>query len=845
MARRELSRLVTHGKCPLIRAHTYRHLFLPLFTGLLFAIAVVISPVTASAQVGGEEFAERKSAIETLITDYTRISAAVEAKRDDDAALVELLLQLDGIASQVLERSVEFRPRLQEIRLRLDQLGPTPGENDPPEPDVIKDERIALANEKAEINALIGEAEQASVGINKLIDRIAELRRDLFARTLSKRYDITYALSAEVLQAFWSETAELYNTVSYWVRFVVRFKLQSVLLATFFSLAAALVIFVGGRRYFGPMFLADPSVEQPSYLSRLSVAFWSTLLPAVALSVFLNLTYFLFDTYSVLRGDIATILRSLFNVIVVVFFINRLAHKVLRPTLPNWRLVPIQSRAAHTLVWLISATAVITGLDFLLGTANDVLGSPLRLTVAESLIATVLVGLLVIAMGATKPLLDDQGGHKPWPRLVRYPLFILGAATIIVALFGYVGLARFMMQQIVVSGGIIATMYIGFLSASAVSAEGAFQNSAIGRRIAELFDLSETAIDRAGIAVSFLINILVVAWGVPLVLLQWGFQWGDIKTWAFRTVSEINIGSVSFSIIGLLTGVVVFFVAYVATRWFQRWLDGTVLARSRIDTGVRNSIRTSVGYAGIALAALIGVSAAGINLSNLALVAGALSLGIGFGLQNIVSNFVSGLILLAERPFKAGDWIVAGGVEGTVKRVNVRATEIETFQRQTVIMPNSELINSAVGNWTHRNSLGRLDIPIGVAYGSDVNRVRDILSELASSHEMVIKNPEPAVIFKDFGASSLDFEVRMYLYDISNIMTVQNDMRFAIVETFEREGIEIPFPQRDINIKGDIAALADAKPEPKKPAARKPKAAVKPAFPERKRTSKRKLDPDE
>src|SRR5690606_8665296 len=131
------------------------------------------------------------------------------------------------------------------------------------------------------------------------------------------------------------------------------------------------------------------------------------------------------------------------------------------------------------------------------------------------------------------------------------------------------------------------------------------------------------------------------------------------------------------------------------------WMDRSVLARGRVDAGVRNSVRTGIGYAGIAVAVLIGIAAAGIDLSSLALVAGALSLGIGFGLQNIVSNFVSGLILLAERPFKVGDWIEAGGVSGTVKKISVRATEIETFQRQTVILPNSELINAAVGNWTH------------------------------------------------------------------------------------------------------------------------------------------------
>ncbi|MEX0346784.1 MAG: mechanosensitive ion channel domain-containing protein [Rhizobiaceae bacterium] len=809
---------------------------------LLFALLPAVALAqTATASSPGEEKAE----LDKIVLQVEQLTTAIENKQEDDAALVELRLQLEGIAENVLIYAVEFRPRLQEIRRRLDQLGPPPGENDPPEPETLAEERVSLANEKAEINALIGEAEQLSVTVNKLIDKISTLRRDLFARTLSKRYDISFALGRQTLTDFWSEAGQLYNTFSYWIRFTVRFRIQPILLATFFSFVAALVIFVGGRRYFGPLLRTDSDVEQPSYLSRLSVAFWSTLLPTFALAVFLNLTYFLFDTYDILRGDVATILRQLFNVILVVFFINRLAHRVLNPALPRWRLVPVQTDAARTLVWLITATAVITSIDFLLATTFDVLGSPLKLSVAASLIASVLVGLLVIAIGSVRPLLDDESRPSPWPRIMRYPVFVIGIATIIIAFFGYIGLARFIIQQIVVTGGILTTMYIGVLSANAVTAEGAFQNSRFGIRLGEIFGLSETAVDRMGIVVSFLINILVLAWGLPLILLQWGFQWGDIQAWALSTLQQINIGTVSFSIVGLFTGVVVFFIGYFLTRVFQRWLDRTVLSRSRIDSGVRNSIRTSLGYAGIALAALIGVSAAGINLSSLALVAGALSLGIGFGLQNIVSNFVSGLILLAERPFKAGDWIVAGGVEGTVKRVNVRATEIETFQRQTVIMPNSELINAAVGNWTHRNSLGRVDIPIGVAYGSDVHRVREILIDLASTHELVIKNPEPAVIFMDFGASSLDFQLRMYLYDISNVMVVQNDLRFAIYDAFAKEGIEIPFPQRDINIKGDLAAALKAKPAAKPRGASAKPAPAKAAPAKPKRRSKRKLDPDE
>ena len=196
--------------------------------------------------------------------------------------------------------------------------------------------------------------------------------------------------------------------------------------------------------------------------------------------------------------------------------------------------------------------------------------------------------------------------------------------------------------------------------------------------------------------------------------------------------------------------------------------------------------------------AIIAVSSAGIDLSNLALIAGGLSLGIGFGLQNVVSNFVSGLILLAERPFKAGDWIVAGDVSGTVKKISVRATEIETFQRQSVILPNSQLINSAVGNWTHRNKLGRVDIKVGVAYGTDVKHAHAVLLDIAKNHPLVLKNPEPFVLFSNFGPAALEFEIRVFLADVLNGNIIQNDIRFAVLDAFEREGIEIPSTPRAV-----------------------------------------------
>jgi potassium efflux system protein len=380
---------------------------------------------------------------------------------------------------------------------------------------------------------------------------------------------------------------------------------------------------------------------------------------------------------------------------------------------------------------------------------------------------------------------------------------VLGATIVISALGGYIGFARFFAQQVVVTGAILVTMYVGFLSAGAISEIGAFSNTMLGRSLDERYRLDATRDDQLGLVAGLVINFLVLAIGVPLILLQWGFRWGDLESWFYRFATEIRIGSLTISIAGILTGVLVFVIGYFVARGFQRWLDGKVMARGRVDAGVRNSVSTAVGYAGIAIACLVGLSVAGIDLSNLALVAGALSLGIGFGLQNIVNNFVSGLILLAERPFKVGDWIVAGPVSGIVSKISVRATEIETFQRQTVILPNSELINAAVGNWTHRNRLARVDIPVRVAHGTNPRKVHDLLLAIAREQPRILRNPEPMVAFLGYGDTSLDFELRYFIGDVMTGVVIQNELRFAIIERFAAERIGMPRPQAAQPVAGD------------------------------------------
>ncbi|MEM1378318.1 MAG: mechanosensitive ion channel domain-containing protein, partial [Pseudomonadota bacterium] len=335
----------------------------------------------------------------------------------------------------------------------------------------------------------------------------------------------------------------------------------------------------------------------------------------------------------------------------------------------------------------------------------------------------------------------------------------------------------------------------------AIGETNALAQTAFGQDLRARYQMSDLRLDQVGLISGALLMVAVVVIGAPIIALLWGFRFGEIYDFAVGFITNIQFGSISISIVGILAGMLLFVLGFWGTRLFQRWLDGTVLERGGVEQGARNSIRTAVGYAGIALAALLGVSAAGIDLTQLAFIAGALSLGIGFGLQNIVSNFVSGLILLAERPFKAGDVIEAGGFTGTVNKVNVRATEITTFDRKTLILPNSELINGAVTNWIHKSTLGRVQVPVGVSYDADAKQVHDMLLEIAQDHPRVLANPEPFVAFDNFGDSSLDFVLYAYLADIGFGLSVRTELRMAILERFKAANIEIPFPQRDINIR--------------------------------------------
>ena len=264
-----------------------------------------------------------------------------------------------------------------------------------------------------------------------------------------------------------------------------------------------------------------------------------------------------------------------------------------------------------------------------------------------------------------------------------------------------------------------------------------------------------------------------------------------------------TVGNIQLVPAQLIGGMLIFTALLALIGWLKRWIDRRWLQHIVIERGAREALITLFGYVGFIIALLFGLTQAGVDLGGLAIISGALALGIGFGMQEIAGNFVSGLILLFERPIRTGDFISVGEIEGFVRKISIRATEIETLDNQNVLVPNSELVSGRVTNWVLRDTQGRLRILVGVAYGSDVEKVQEILEKIANDHPEVITDgraPAPRALFMGFGDSSLDFELRCRINRIDRRFTVQSDINFALDSAFKEADINIPFPQRDLHI---------------------------------------------
>ena len=434
---------------------------------------------------------------------------------------------------------------------------------------------------------------------------------------------------------------------------------------------------------------------------------------------------------------------------------------------------------------------------------------------AEPLIRFLTLVLVSLGLGWTLTYLGRIRGLKRYRLFIGIGLFVLFAALATGAL-GFLNFATYLTQGAVRTTAAAIVVWL-VLWLVAVAFESAVEGRGfLGQRVRGLVSTSEDSRTSFGV-IQLTTDVAIWLTFVIYLVYVWdssGVRLGELQS---SLSGGFTLFSVSIVPAGILRGLIVFGIMLALVSWLKRLIDKRWLRHMNMDRGARDAMVTLTGYIGFVIAVVIALSAADIDLAGLALIGGGLALGIGFGLQAIASNFVSGLILLFERPIKAGDFVTVGEVEGFVRRIRIRATDIETLDNQNVLVPNSELVSGRVTNWVLRNPQGRLRIRVGVAYGSDTELVRKLMEQVGREHEDVISDgraPAPRALFMGFGDSSLDFELRVRIRRIEKRFSVISDINFEIDRVFRENGIEIPFPQRDVHLVSLPDSSASATPEP-------------------------------
>ncbi len=724
------------------------------------------------------------------------------------------LADIDTEAEEIRQNA---RSALDPLRVQLEALGPAPAEDTQPEAPEITAQRTKIVEDIADYEARIKQADLTSTRVKDLTVQINELALSRSIRLLIKAFPLPVAPStiAEAVPEFFRLLATMTTAPAEWWQALTEDDQQRFVSRIALFLLPALILAWLLRRALLRFFGRDPEIQHPTYMRRLTGAIAEGLAHGIVPSFILAVIIWRVNAdTSLISGLFAQMAIAACAVAIMVILAWALPRAVLAPDLPAWRLIPFSARHARIISRRITYLAAVFAVDIFLVVTTRQMDLTDQLNSLYTLVASAfeVAGILLLTQGrlwawepddsrTTDTIAAEVGEPERarrwrfWPALRRV-IGLLALAAVASAVVGYANLSRYVIENLVISGMAIGILFlVRGLIRELIGA--ALRSRVLQAQLA----IPHKTRQRYKFWLRALLDISIKLGGAVVLLIVWGVPGEDIYAWSRGVLQEFTIGNVTISLTDIVVAVFVFVAAMTATRAAQRALTDHVFPQTNLDVGVQNSLSSGFGYVGLAVAVMLAISAIGLDLSNIALIAGALSVGIGFGLQAIINNFVSGLILLIERPIKVGDWIVAGGHEGTVKRINVRATEIETFQRASIIVPNSELITGAVTNWTHKDRYGRVEIPIGVAYGSDVEQAIAVLKKCLQDHEQILPWPEPYVLFRRFGESSLDLEARGYIGNVTARITVVSDLCLAIERAFRDANIEIPFPQRDLHIR--------------------------------------------
>jgi len=809
------------------------------FSLVLFLTAALSLTESLHAQSSPEDITE-------LSAEWTRELEVVErimGYSDLTPALGDsLVLRLQELVQNIRPIRSRIESRVLDIQTAIRALGPIPdAEQTVPEPDPIAAERTRLNEFLRQERSSLALADLALARARTLENQIGAERRNRLLSHLSDQGPLPFELSTirgapTVVADYLATVVDIYQR--WWRGLTNRTDSTQFLffggLVILAGFAAALWIRRELLRRFGHYDCDEPPPYSRRLIGAVADGAAKGILPAAILIVIIIRS----ETESAtIFGEFGALIGLAAGNLMVFILVTALLDAVLSPNDPNWRLTDLPPERGHRIMRLVTPLALLFCIDeFVIRSAEAVPSIAAIVTPAFLSAWTFAFNLAqgVFALALLRPSLwrategdPDLGEAEPddeeeqeTRRRRRRPFWhtvhlVLVATTFVGTIApaaGFTNLGNYLMNNILGTAVVIAILYIlrGLFREGIGMATGSVL-------VKDRLGVSHSSRSRYKIAARFLLDFLILAAGISIVAPNWGVSQTDLFRFIGTAATELEIGSVTISLTDIVLAIVVFIVSLGLIQALKRSLSERILPETEIEESVRHSITAGTGYIGFVLAAALAIAVAGVDLTNVALIAGALSVGIGFGLQNIVNNFVSGMILLIERPIKVGDWVVVGTNEGFVKQINMRATEIETWQRASVIVPNADLLSQALTNWTHKDKIGRVDVQMGVALDSDIPKVCEIMIEVGKAHPKCRRHPEPHALVMSVGESRINLELRIFTSDVIWVMWIASDLRKEVLRRFKEEGIVIPYEQRVIHmLEGDPMAR-HPRPEPALP----------------------------
>ncbi|HEX2510750.1 MAG TPA: DUF3772 domain-containing protein [Microvirga sp.] len=777
-----------------------------------------------------------RTKLDATKADLDQRELALQRRDLADADLQRLRQGIEPIVEEIRALIEELNPKLDASKARLNEFGPKPKDGQP-------EESADVAGDRAEREAVVAEFDETQrlaravlVQAVQLSAQISDRRRAVFTRALFEQSwgILSPTLWMDVAQALPRELRVLATVLSDTGERLRRQATAGALLLFGLAVGTAIALYVGRRHVAPRLVTRDPATVEPSRRSRYLAALAVLLLGAVPAIAGSWVVWTAFDALDFVPPRLEPVVSAALRGLAFVAFVRALVDAILAPGHASWRLIPLGEGAVARIARFAVALASVVVTGKVIETFNQAVAAALPLTVATRAIFALAAALLLAELlrrFATTAHEDEAclGPHVAADAEVGGgPLRILGwtvvSAVVASVLGGYVALGSFLVDQAIWISVLLALLVMAINLADEFIGGTLRNQTRIATALQANTGLRRKSLEQIGVLANGAARVVLILLALMLALAPWGIESADVMSSVRAAFFGFQVGDVTISLSTVIIAVLLFGLGFGATRVVQRWLDTTFLPATELDAGLRNSISTAFGYFGIFIAAAIAFSYLGLSLDRIAIVAGALSVGIGFGLQSIVNNFVSGLILLWERPIRVGDLVVVGDGEGYVRRINVRATEIETFDRSTVVVPNSNLISGVVRNRVRSDRTGRVVVTVPVPRASDPDRVAEIMRTCALAHREVMSEPNPRVFFKRIGDTTLDFDLVCFVDEIEVAGRVSSDLMFAIYRALRDAGIGHPVPDSTTIMKGlasvehSLEHIAEAIGEEKPPA---------------------------